>query len=75
VTTPVGVRRIAYDFVPALHGELRGGDGRTAAVSFLEDFEDVVTGGGVERERKRKSSLLPEARCRSSWISRLRGAV
>ena len=45
----VGVRRIAYDFVPALHGELRGDDGRTAAVSFLEDFEDVVTGGGVER--------------------------
>ena len=70
----VGVRRIAYDFVPALHGELRGDDGRTAAVSFLEDFEDVVT-GGVERERKRKSSPLPEARCRSSWISRLRGAV
>ena len=38
----VGVRGIAYDFVPALHGELRGDDGRTAAVSFLEDFEDVV---------------------------------
>src|SRR6202795_3210172 len=45
----VGVRRIAYDFVPALHGELRGDDGRPAAVSFLEDFENVVTGGGVER--------------------------
>ena len=45
----VSVRGIAYDVVPALHGELRGDDGRTAAVSFLEDFEDVVTGGGIER--------------------------
>jgi hypothetical protein len=44
----VGVRGIAYDFVPTLHGELRGDDGRTAAVSLLKDFEDVVTGGGVE---------------------------
>ena len=40
---------IAYDFVPTLHGELRGDDGRKAAVSFLKDFEVVVTGGGVER--------------------------
>jgi hypothetical protein len=29
---------IAYDFVPALHGELRGDDGRTAAVSFLDEI-------------------------------------
>src|ERR1700693_2974473 len=45
----IGGAGIPYDFVPARAGELRGDDGRPAAVSFLEDFEDVVTGGAVER--------------------------
>ena len=45
----VGVGRIANEFVPAVDGKLRRDDGGAAAVSLLEDFEEVVAGGGVER--------------------------
>jgi hypothetical protein len=44
----VGVSGVAYDFMPAIHGELRRDDRRAAAVSLLEDFEEIVAGAGVE---------------------------
>jgi hypothetical protein len=34
--------------MPGGQGELRGDDRRSAAVSLLEDFEEIVTGVGVE---------------------------
>ena len=45
----IGVSGIADNFVPAVDGEL-GSDHRGAAsVAFLEDFQEIVPGGGVER--------------------------
>ena len=45
----VGVGRIADDFVPSVYWKL-GGDHRGAAsVAFLEDFQKIMSGGGVER--------------------------
>ena len=34
--------------MPGGHRELGGDDRRSAAISLLEDFEEVVTGAGVE---------------------------
>ena len=44
----VGVSRVADDLMPGGQRELGGDDRRSAPVSFLEDFEEVVTGAGVE---------------------------
>jgi hypothetical protein len=44
----VGVGRVADDLMPGGQRELGGDDRRSAAVSLLEDFEEVVTGAGVE---------------------------
>jgi hypothetical protein len=44
----VGIGRIADDFVPAVDWKL-GGDHRGAAtVSFFEDFQEIMPGGGIE---------------------------
>ena len=44
----VGMGRIANDIVPSVGGTL-GGDHRGAAsVAFFEDFQKIMTGGGVE---------------------------
>jgi len=45
----VGIGGVADNFVPGCHGKLGSDDGRTTAVSLFEDFEEVVTGAGVER--------------------------
>jgi hypothetical protein len=45
----VGVGWVADHGVPILDGELTGDDGRAATVAFLEDFEEVVAGLGIER--------------------------
>ena len=45
----VGVSRIADDFVPAVDGKLRRDDGRSLAIALFEDFQQIVSGGGVER--------------------------
>ena len=45
----VGVCRVRYDLMPAVHGKLGGDDGRAAAIALFQDFEQIVTGGGVER--------------------------
>src|SRR5271168_301277 len=44
----VGVSGVVNDLMPGRQGELGGDDCRPAAVSLLEDFEQVVTGAGVE---------------------------
>jgi hypothetical protein len=36
-------------FMPTVDGKLRSDDRGAAAVSLLEDFEQIVTSGGVER--------------------------
>src|SRR5579862_634346 len=45
----VGVCRVRYDLMPAVHGKLGGDDRRETAIALFEDFEQIVTGGGVER--------------------------
>src|SRR5271154_1496943 len=45
----VGVSGVANDLMPGRQGELGGDDRRSAPVSLLEDFEQIVTGAGVER--------------------------
>src|SRR5271156_13798 len=44
----VGVSGVANDLMPGGQRELGGDDRRSAAVSLLEDFEQIVTGAGVE---------------------------
>ena len=44
----VGVGGVPNDLMPSRQGEL-GGDGRrSTAVSLLENFEQIMTGDGVE---------------------------
>ena len=45
----VGVGRIADEIVPFVDRNLAGDDGRSAAVSLFEYFEEVVARGGIER--------------------------
>src|SRR6266540_509988 len=45
----VGIGRIADDLMPTVYGKLRSDERGAAAVSLLEDFEQIVTSGGVER--------------------------
>ena len=45
----VGVGRITDQLMPAIDWQLAGDNGGTAAVAVIEDFEKVMTGGGVER--------------------------
>ena len=45
----VGVGGVAYNPMPAIHGKLGGDHRGAAAVALLEDFEEIVTGGRVER--------------------------
>ena len=45
----VGIGRIADYFVPLVERELAGNHRGAASVAFLEDFQEVVPGGGVER--------------------------
>ena len=44
----VGVSGVADHVMPCGQGKLRGDDRGPAAVSLLEDFEEVMTGAGVE---------------------------
>jgi hypothetical protein len=45
----VGVSGVANDLMPGRQGELGGDDRRPTAVSLLENFEQIVTGAGVDR--------------------------
>ena len=48
VENGVGVSGVADHVMPRGQGKLRGDDRGPAAVSLLEDFEEVMTGAGVE---------------------------
>ena len=48
VENGVGVSGIANDLVPGGQRELGGDDRRSAAITLFEDFEQIVTGPGVE---------------------------
>ena len=45
----VGIGRIADYFVPSVDRELGGNHRGVASVAFLEDFQEIMSGGGVER--------------------------
>ena len=45
----VGVSGIANNLMPGGQGELGGDDRRSAPVSLLEDFEQIVTGDPADR--------------------------
>ncbi|MGY3387575.1 hypothetical protein ACVWW6_000166 [Bradyrhizobium sp. USDA 3311] len=45
----VGVGGISNEQMPLVHGELAGDDGGTVTVAIFEDFQEVMTGGGIER--------------------------
>ena len=45
----VGIGRIADYLVPSVYWKLGGNHRGTASVAFLEDFQEIVPGGGVER--------------------------
>src|ERR1700736_5159425 len=45
----VGIGRIADYFVPSVYWKLGGNHRGAASVAFLEDFQEIVPGGGVER--------------------------
>jgi hypothetical protein len=47
----VSVGRIADQLVPLVDRDLAGDDRRSPTVAFFEDFEEVVTGGGIERRK------------------------
>jgi hypothetical protein len=44
----IRVSRIADQFVPFVDGDLACDDGRSAAVTFFEDFEEVMACSGIE---------------------------
>lgn len=44
-----GISGISNEQMPLVHEELAGDDGGTMTVAILEDFQEVVTGTGVER--------------------------
>ena len=48
VQNSVGVSGIANDLVPRRERELGGDNRRSAAITLFEDFEQVMTGAGVE---------------------------
>src|SRR5664279_1309689 len=45
----VGIGRIADYFVPSVYWKLGGNHRGAASVAFLEDFQKIMPGGGVER--------------------------
>ena len=57
----VGIGRIADYLVPSVYWKLGGNHRGAASVAFLEDFQKIMPGGGVERlqapiiEKKRVS--------------------
>ncbi len=48
VQNGVGTSGVANDLMPGRQRELGGDDCRSSAISFLDDFEQIVTSAGVE---------------------------
>jgi hypothetical protein len=49
VQDSVSIGRIADYFVPSVYWKLGGNHRGAASVAFLEDFQEIMSGGGVER--------------------------
>jgi hypothetical protein len=49
VENGVRIGWVANNFMPFVYRELTCDDGRSAAISFLKDFEKIVARGGIER--------------------------
>jgi hypothetical protein len=45
----VGVGGITDHLVPSVDRDLAGEDGRSAAITFFEDFVEIAAGTGIER--------------------------
>ncbi|MGY3621882.1 hypothetical protein ACVJGD_008078 [Bradyrhizobium sp. USDA 10063] len=45
----VGIGGISNEQMPLVHGELAGDDSGAMTVAIFEDFQEVVTGAGIER--------------------------
>ena len=45
----VGVSRIADDIVPFVDRKLAGDDRGSSSMAFFEDFQQVMSRGGIER--------------------------
>ncbi|MFK4667211.1 hypothetical protein ABIF76_008124, partial [Bradyrhizobium ottawaense] len=45
----VGIGGISNEQMPLVHGKLAGDDGGAMTVAIFEDFQEVVTGAGIER--------------------------
>lgn len=67
----VGIGGISNEQMPLVHGELAGDDGGAMTVAIFEDFQEVVTGTGVERLESQSSrisrSTRPRPRNRRGW--------
>jgi hypothetical protein len=80
VQNGVGISGVANDLMPSRQRELGGDDCRSSAISFLEDFEQIVTSAGVagfeaevvENEQIGAAERFDEARV-ASVASRERG--
>ena len=57
----VGVGGIPNNLMPGGQRKLGGDDRRPAAVSLLKDFEQIMTGAGVEGSSRGVSSLPASA--------------
>ena len=53
----VSIGQVADDRVPVLGGELAGDDGRSAAVAFLEDFQEIVAAWASRGSRPQSSRM------------------
>jgi hypothetical protein len=62
VENGVGVGGIANNLVPGRERELGGDDRRSAAISLLEDFEQIVTGAGVFSSSRRPAPFPSQSR-------------
>ena len=44
----IGIGRVTDQLMPFVHRDLAGDDGGAPAIAFFEDFEKIMTGGGIE---------------------------
>jgi hypothetical protein len=82
---PVRLIRCALWTMPFVDGNLAGDNRRSAAVAFFEDFEEVVTSGGIEgleapvienkQSRRLFAGLSRPRRCRYARIQERKDAV
>jgi hypothetical protein len=89
VQNGVGVSGVANDLMPGRQRELGCDDRRSTAIPLFEDFEQIVTGAGVERleaevveneeigaaEGFYEARMTPVASCERQVLAQLRPAM